>query len=153
MATDPDSHLWLGELETRKLVGIVDVLRLFEPRIKLLEGGTIIFLHINDRADELDAIKRAPGERKRRIAEHIEMCMRIGDRRIELRRRDKTALFLLALLIEEHIARKRSKVRKRHALSKGIGEQVGLIIRGRSRSHLHPIVDRAAYRSLPKDQA
>ena len=31
MATDPDSHLWLGELETRKLVGIVDALRLFEP--------------------------------------------------------------------------------------------------------------------------
>ena len=49
MATDPDSHLWLGELETRKLVGIVDALRLFEPRIKLLEGGTVIFLHIDDR--------------------------------------------------------------------------------------------------------
>ena len=132
---------------------IVDALRLFEPRIKLLEGSTVIFLHINDRADELDAIERAPGERKRRIAEHIEMRVRISDRRIELRRRDKPALLLLALLIEEHIARKRSKVRKRHALPKGIGEQVGLIIRGRSRSHLHPIVDRAAYRSLPKDQA
>ena len=93
MTADPNSHLRLGELETRKLVGIVDALRLFEPRIKLLEGGTVIFLHINDRADELDAIERAPDERKRRIAEHIEMRVRIGNRRIELRRRDKPAAY------------------------------------------------------------